>query len=105
MLAIKCTKQVDILKYTCCRNIDKVQVSAVSCYSNLVDIAHIHSISCPASEPPCVSHFLCWVSRKLRIFKKCVVSVVFPCECKISTMMLLTTRVLTTCRLLFQTVI
>lgn len=66
MVTFRCTKQVDILKYTSCGDINKVQVSAVGCYSNLVDIAHIHSISGPASEPPCVGHFPCWVSSKLR---------------------------------------
>lgn len=57
---------MDILKYTGCWDIDKVQIPGVGCYGNHVDIAHVHRISGPASEPSCVGHFLCWVSSELR---------------------------------------
>lgn len=63
--AIKLTKQVDILEYTGCGDIDKVQVPAVGRYGNPVDIAHGDGISGPASESPRVGHFLSWVSSKL----------------------------------------
>lgn len=59
---IKYTKQVDILKYTGRGDVDKVQVPAVGCYGNLVDVSHTDGISGPASKSPCVGHFLCWIS-------------------------------------------
>lgn len=54
-----------VLKYTGCGDIDKVQVPAVRCYGNLVDVAHIDGVSGPTSESPRVGHFLCWVSSQL----------------------------------------
>jgi len=65
MLTIKCTKEVDILKYIARGDVDKVQVPAVGCYGNLVDVAHRDSIGGPASEPPRVGHFLRRISSKL----------------------------------------
>lgn len=62
---IKYTKQVDILNYTGCGDTDEVQVPAVGCYGNPVDVGHIDSISGPASESSRVGHFLCRVSSKL----------------------------------------
>lgn len=56
---------MDILKYAAHGDIHKVQVPAVSCYGNLVDIAHVDSISGPTSKSPRVGNLLCWVSSKL----------------------------------------
>ena len=58
---------MDVLKHAGRGDIDEVQVPAVGRYGNLVDIAHVHSISGPASEPPCVGHFLCWISSELEV--------------------------------------
>lgn len=60
---------MDILEHIGCGDIDKMQVPAVGCYGDLVDIAHIDSISGPAPESPRIGHFLCWVSDKL--YKEC----------------------------------
>lgn len=59
---MKYTKQVDILKDVRCGDVDKVQVPAVSCDGNLVDVCHRDSVSGPPFESPRAGHFLCWVS-------------------------------------------
>lgn len=59
---MKYTKQVYILKHARCGDVDKVQVPAVSCDGNLVDIRHRDSVSGPPFKSPRAGHFLSWVS-------------------------------------------
>lgn len=72
---------MDILNYTKCANVDKVQVPAVGCYGNPLDVPHEDSIGGPSSKASCVGHLLFWVPCQLNeSILKASVSLLFLME-------------------------